>query len=127
MSHLTSIDSNLTPPMPGQVLREKVLEEMGLTQAELAKAMGVSRPRISMTLTGRCPISPEFALRLGHVTGTSPQFWLRVRAKFELWEEKQTMAGILTSLPMLQTGYCSSANSSVNVQCKPLTERVPVS
>ena len=104
MAHLTRVDSNLTPPMPGQVLREKVLEGMGLTQTQLAKAMGVSRPRLSMTLAGRCPISPEIALRLGHVTGTSPQFWLRVRAEFELWEEKQTKAGILTSLPMLQTG-----------------------
>ncbi len=103
MSHLTSIDSHLTPPTPGHVLRVKVLEGMGLTQAQLAKAMGVSRPRLNMTLTGRCPISPEIALRLGHATGTSPQFWLRVRAEFELWKEKQTMAGILTSLPMLQT------------------------
>ena len=89
------------PSPPGQVLKEKLVEGMHLTQAQLARAIGVSRPRINMIVRGRLPISPEIALRIERVFGISPQYWLRIRAEFELCEERQRIARELESLPQL--------------------------
>jgi plasmid maintenance system antidote protein VapI len=52
-----------------------------------------------MILKGRSPISPEIALRIERVFGISPQYWLRIRAEFELCEERQRIARELESLP----------------------------
>jgi len=84
---------------PGQVLKEKLVEGMHLTQAQLSRAIGVSAPRLSMIVRGRLPISPEIALRIERVFGISPQYWLRIRAEFELCEERQRIARELESLP----------------------------
>ena len=91
-------DSDVPSP-PGQVLKEKLVEGMHLTQAQLSRAIGVSAPRLSMIVRGRLPISPEIALRIERVFGISPQFWLRIRADFELCEERQRIARELESLP----------------------------
>ena len=87
------------PSPPGQVLKEKLVEGMHLTQAQLSRAIGVSAPRLNMILNGRSPISPEIALRIERVFGISPQYWLRIRAEFELCEERQRIARELESLP----------------------------
>ncbi len=86
------------PPTPGQVLKQKLLDDMQLTQVELARALGISRPRLNMIIKGRCQISAEIALRIERVFGMSPQYWLRVRADFELFEERQRMANELDRL-----------------------------
>jgi addiction module HigA family antidote len=91
-------DSDFPSP-PGQVLKEKLVEGMHLTQAQLSRAIGVSAPRLNMILKGRSPISPEIALRIERVFGISPKFWLRIRAEFELCEERQRIARELESLP----------------------------
>ena len=89
------------PPAPGEVLRQKLLNDMQYSQAELAHMLGVSKPRLNMILKGRCQLSAEIALRIERVFGISPQFWLRVRADFDLFEERQRMVEELEGLPQL--------------------------
>jgi addiction module HigA family antidote len=76
---------------------------MELTQAQLARALGISCPRLNMILKGRCHISPEIALRIERVFDISPQYWLRIRNEFELFEERQHIAQELARLPQLTT------------------------
>jgi addiction module HigA family antidote len=78
--------NELTPPTAGSVLRNRVIKGLGISQAELARALGLSRPRLNMILSNRIPITPEIALRLSKVLGTPPHFWLQLRAEFELFE-----------------------------------------
>jgi addiction module HigA family antidote len=74
------------PPLPGSVLREQYLEPNKITQAQLARMMGVSNVAVSYIVHGRNAISADMALRLGKATETPPQFWLRLQAEYDLYQ-----------------------------------------
>ena len=68
---------------PGEFLRE-TLEELGLTQAAFADALGVSPMRVSHLLRGERPLTAELALRLGRALGQTPQYWLNLQTTYDL-------------------------------------------
>ena len=68
---------------PGEYIRE-ALEDLGLTQAALAKSLGVSAMRISHVVREERPITAELALRLGQAFGQSPQYWLNLQTDYDL-------------------------------------------
>ena len=53
-----------TPVHPGEVLREDVLADLGLSVAEAASRLGISRATLSRVLNGHARVSPILALRL---------------------------------------------------------------
>ena len=114
MTQMFLFDNVGSPLSPGQLLKRKLLDEMQLTQAELARALGISKPRLNMMLKGRCLLSAEIALRIERVFGISPQFWLRARADYELFEERKRMIEELESLPQL-SGRAEIASSAWQV------------
>lgn len=70
---------------PGEHLREDYLPDYGLTPGGLAKAMGLTdRTRIERLIREQQPVTPDTALRLGRVFGTSPQFWMNLQAQHDL-------------------------------------------
>jgi addiction module HigA family antidote len=72
-------------PHPGEHIREDYLPEYGLTPGALAKAMGLrDRTRIERLVRGAQPVTPDTALRLARVFGTSPQFWMNLQAQHDL-------------------------------------------
>ncbi len=77
------ISNGLPPLHPGEFLRE-TLDELGLTQAAFAQALGVSPMRISLVLSGSRPVTAELALRLGRALGQSPQYWLNLQTAYDL-------------------------------------------
>lgn len=79
-------DKNRKPTHPGEVLREDVLPELKLTQAEFANRLGVSRRTVSELLHERRPVTPDMAIRLGKLLGNGPQIWLRMQQTLELWK-----------------------------------------
>lgn len=79
----TSPTNGLPPIHPGEFLRE-TLDDMVLTQAALADAMGVSPMRISHLLKGDRPVTAELALRLGRALGQTPQYWLNLQSAYDL-------------------------------------------
>lgn len=76
---------------------------MNMRQSELARAMGISKVRINQILNGRAPISTEVALRLGQVTRTAPDYWLRVQSEFDLYQANRRLRPVLDKLPILQS------------------------
>lgn len=76
------------PPHPGEVLKEFYLPE-GMGVAEAAKKLGVSRQTLSAIINGRAGISAEMAMRLSKALGTSPNLWLGMQMKYDLWQAKQ--------------------------------------
>jgi antitoxin HigA-1 len=66
---------------PGEMLREDFIPDYGLTVASLAEAVGVSRQSINELLRARRGVRPEMALRLGHLFGNSPEFWMNASAR----------------------------------------------
>lgn len=79
----TAFDTPL--PHPGEHLREDFLPEYGLTAGALAKAMGLKdRTRIERLIREKQAITPDTALRLGRVFGTTPDFWMNLQAQHDL-------------------------------------------
>jgi antitoxin HigA-1 len=74
------------PTHPGEILREDVLPETGLTQAEFASLLGVSRRTVNEILQGRRPVSVDMAHRLARVLSTSPDVWLGLQQDVDLWD-----------------------------------------
>lgn len=79
------------PTHPGEMLQEDFIPDYGLTVAGLAEAAGVSRQSINELLRGRRALSPEMALRLAHLFGNSPEFWLNAQRAVDLWDAAQAI------------------------------------
>ncbi|ODS33131.1 MAG: transcriptional regulator [Candidatus Scalindua rubra] len=73
------------PTHPGEVLREDVIKPLGLTVTEAAKRLGVTRKTLSELINCKSSMSPEMAVRIGKATKTSPDSWLYMQAKLDLW------------------------------------------
>jgi addiction module HigA family antidote len=86
-----AIPNGLPAVHPGEFLRE-IIDELGLTQAALAQALGVSPMRVSHVLRGSRPVTAELALRLGRALRQTPQYWLNLQADFDL-KTAQTALG----------------------------------
>ncbi len=74
------------PASVGEVLVEEFLEPMGLTQGALAEAMGVPRKHVNELCNDRRGVTAPTALILARVFGNSPEFWLNVQRRHDLWE-----------------------------------------
>lgn len=68
---------------PGEFLHE-TLEDLAMTQAAFADAIGVSAMRVSHLLKGDRPVTAELALRLGRALGQTPQYWLNLQSTYDL-------------------------------------------
>lgn len=79
------------PTHPGEMLREDFLPDFGLSTAELAKAAGVSRQSINELLRERRALSPEMALRLARLFGTTPEYWMNAQRAVDLWDAAQAI------------------------------------
>lgn len=74
---------------PGKVLLEDVIKPLGITITEAAERLGISRKTLSEIVNGRCGLSPEIAIRIGKATNTSPESWLAMQTKLDLWKAMQ--------------------------------------
>ena len=79
-------DSKRKPTHPGEVLREEVLPALKMTQGELAKRLGVSRLSVSDLLHCRRAMSADMAVRVGRLTSTTAESWLRMQTAVDLWD-----------------------------------------
>jgi len=73
------------PASVGEMLTEEFMEPLGLTQAALAKAMGVQRQHVNELCNDRRNVTAATALILARVFGNSPDFWLNVQRRSDLW------------------------------------------
>lgn len=85
------INSRLPPIHPGEFLAE-TLNELGISQAQFARATGVSPMRVSQVVNGTRPVTAELALLFGRALGQSPQYWLNLQATYDL-KEAETAIG----------------------------------
>ena len=74
--------SDLAVP-PGEYLKE-VLEELGLTQAALARRIGRSEQAISELVHGKRAITAEIALSLEEVTAVGAHVWMNLESGYRL-------------------------------------------
>ena len=74
------------PATVGEILVEEFMQPLGLTQGTLAKAMGVQRKHVNELCNDRRNVTAATALILARVFGNSPDFWLNVQRRSDLWQ-----------------------------------------
>jgi addiction module HigA family antidote len=74
------------PAGVGEILVEEFMQPLGLTQAALAEAMGVPRKHVNELCNARRAVTAPTALILARVFGNSPDFWLNVQRRSDLWD-----------------------------------------
>ena len=77
------------PTHPGKVFLEDVIKPLGITITKAAEGLGVSRKALSEIVNGRCGLSPDVAVRIGKATNMSPESWLAMQTKLDLWKAMQ--------------------------------------
>lgn len=82
---------------PGEFLSE-ALDELNISQAEFARAIGVSPMRISHVVKGTRPVTAELALLFGKAFDQSPQYWLNLQAAYDLKTAEVSLGKLLNNV-----------------------------
>lgn len=77
------------PPHPGAVLKDAMIDGLGITINKAAEMLDIDRITLSRVLNGRAAISVEMALRLSKALKTSPNVWLGMQQAYDVWQAKQ--------------------------------------
>jgi addiction module HigA family antidote len=80
------IPSRRTPTHPGEMLALEFLKPLGMTQVELAERIGVPFQRVNQIVRRKRAVTPDTALRLARLFGTTPEFWLNLQQAWDLYE-----------------------------------------
>ena len=88
----------LGPVHPGEVLREDVLEPLGISPYALAGHLRVPRTRIERLVREETPVTPDTALRLARYWGTTPDFWLGLQAQFDIETAQDGMSAEIAAI-----------------------------
>jgi len=70
----------MKPVTQGEILFEKYLVPLGLSQNALGRAIGVSPRAVNEIVLGKRSITPEMSIRLGKFFGQSSEFWFRIQS-----------------------------------------------
>jgi len=81
---MKNVKNRFAPVTPDEMLKEEFLFEYGLSQNQLAKAIGISPNRIAEIVNNRRRITADTAVRLGLYFGNSPEFWLNLQTHYDL-------------------------------------------
>ena len=73
------------PTHPGEIIREDIIKPLGISITDAAKKLGVTRKTLSALINCRASLSPEMAIRIAKATNTTPESWLFMQAKLDLW------------------------------------------
>jgi antitoxin HigA-1 len=100
---MVRIPTNRTPTHPGEMLLEEFLNPMGLTQRDLADAIHVPYQRINDIVNERRGITPSTALRLAKYFNMTPDFWMNVQLRWDMYFAQQNEVKILETIEPLTT------------------------
>ena len=99
--------NGLPPVHPGEIIREDILPETGLSVTAAAKALGVSRQMVHYILAGKRPLSAIMCLKLSRLVGSTPEFWMRLQADYDLKkaaQNKKVMERVARIVPVKPLG-----------------------
>jgi antitoxin HigA-1 len=104
-----------SPTPPSAQIRSQILEAYGLTQDQLADALGVSRLTVNQLVNDRRSITPEMALRLERLTGVRASHWLTLQQNYDLWHTRQEVKQDLRAIRPLPSRLESGINLAPDI------------
>jgi len=90
---MTSLKRNMSVIHPGEFLKTELIEANGLTVTEVAAMLKVSRQALSNIINQKADLSPEMALRIATVFGSTADIWLRLQGKYDLEKAAKKISG----------------------------------
>jgi antitoxin HigA-1 len=81
--------SRKKPFHPGTILKEMYLDEMELSQADLAERIGCKYAKVNEIVNGKRGITPEFAIDLEKALKIEADMWVSLQGKYDLWKARQ--------------------------------------
>ncbi|WP_321779289.1 HigA family addiction module antitoxin [Sulfurimonas sp.] len=79
------------PPHPGKFIKEVYLDELGISEREVALKLKVAPSTLNRLIKGQTNLSPEMALRLSITLGRTPESWLLMQDNYSLWLAKKEL------------------------------------
>src|SRR4026207_1745625 len=76
--------NGLPPVHPGEIIKRDILPSSGLSVTAAAQAPGVSRQMLHDILAERKPLSAVMCLKVSRLFGSTPEFWMRLQAAYDL-------------------------------------------
>ncbi len=89
---MVRIPTNRAPTHPGEMLLEEFLRPMKITQKQLADAIHVPFQRVNELVNGKRGITPSTALRMSIYFGNTPDFWMNIQQRWDLYWAKRKEA-----------------------------------
>lgn len=83
----------MNPSHPGRIVRDD-LEALGLSVAEAAEGLGISRQQLYNVINGKSSITPEMAIRLEQGIGSTAGAWLRMQSAYNLAQVRLSYSDI---------------------------------
>jgi addiction module HigA family antidote len=99
----------LRNPHPGEILKEEFLNEIGMSQNQLAIAIGVPTNRIHDIVRGRRGITADTDLRLSRFFGLSEGYWLRLQNAYDLMEARRRTGRSIEEIKPYQPAHEGAA------------------
>ena len=101
---MVRVPADRAPTHPGEMLLEEFLKPMGMTQQQLARQIRVPFQRVNELVNGRRGVTPATALRLSRLFGNTPDFWMNLQIRWDLYRAQRKEAEILRSIQPIQNG-----------------------
>jgi addiction module HigA family antidote len=95
---MVRVPTNRIPTHPGKMLLEEFLDPMGISQRDLADNIHVPYQRINEIVNGRRGITPSTALRLAKFFDMSPDFWMNLQLRWDLYFAQQDENAVLEKI-----------------------------
>jgi len=95
---MVRVPTNRTPTHPGEMLLEEFLKLMEISQKDLSTAIHVPFQRINELVNGKRGITPSTALRLSKYFGNTPDFWMNLQQRWDLYWAETKESEVLGSI-----------------------------
>ena len=98
------VPTDRAPTHPGEMLLEEFLKPMGMSQQQLAKQIRVPFQRVNELVNRRRGVTPATALRLSRLFGNTPDYWMNLQLRWDLYKAQKKEAEILKKIEPIQNG-----------------------
>ena len=84
---MTHIKDN-PPPSPGTVIKQYLIDGLGLSVQELSRSLQVPANRLYQILNNQRDISVDTAIRLGRYLSMPANFWMDIQTAHQIYHFK---------------------------------------
>src|SRR5580704_19446147 len=102
------------PTHPGIILDEDYIKPLDLNLQKLAERLGIARNTLFKIRAGEARITPSIALSLAEAFDTTPQLWLNLQQKYDLWVEEHEHKHVRVD-PIIKNGQILRIKQNVGI------------